>query len=106
LTTGSGNVDIASGGVAGESGAIRIGTDGAQNRTFVAGVSGTSVPGGVPVLVNASGKLGTATSASNPKAAVVGGDLTRELKRQAAQNRRQTKAIATLKREVARLSRR
>ena len=46
LTTGSNNVDIANPGKAGESGTIRIGTDGTQTATFIAGISGTtSAPG-------------------------------------------------------------
>jgi hypothetical protein len=65
LTKTSDNVDIANPGVAGESGAIRIGTDGDQTRAFLAGVTGKSIPGPAqPVLVNAQGQLGTATAAS------------------------------------------
>jgi hypothetical protein len=100
--TGSDNLAIANPGVAGESGAIRIGTDGLQRRAFLAGVFGASVPNGVPVLVGANGRLGTATS----RGARAGANLARELRRQRAQNRRQARQIATLKREVRRLSRR
>jgi hypothetical protein len=65
LTTGSNNVDIANRGVAGESGAIRIGTTGNQSRAFLAGVSGVSIAGPTQtVLVNSAGQLGTAVSSS------------------------------------------
>jgi hypothetical protein len=61
LTSGSNNVAIANNGVAGESGTIRIGTDGTQTAAFIAGVSGTQIPGKTRVLrINADGQLGTA----------------------------------------------
>jgi hypothetical protein len=43
LTTGNNNVDIGANvvGLAGESGKIRIGKQGAQNGTFTAGISGS-----------------------------------------------------------------
>jgi hypothetical protein len=61
-TTGSTNICIGSPGVAGESTTIRIGTIGIQTATFVAGISGTTSPGGVGVFINGNGQLGTATS--------------------------------------------
>jgi hypothetical protein len=100
LTTGSDDVDIANEGVAGESKAIRIGTSGTQKRTFLAGVSGTTLTGSAqPVLVKADGQLGTATSAVRPASEGA-------VARLKAQNRRENEEITTLKREVAKLSRR
>jgi hypothetical protein len=65
LTTGSENVYIASVGRAGESGTTRIGRASNQTRAFLAGVSGTSIPGSAqPVVVNANGQLGTASAAN------------------------------------------
>jgi hypothetical protein len=61
-TTGSINICIGSPGVAGESSTIRIGTVGIQTATFIAGISGTTSPGGVGVFINGNGQLGTATS--------------------------------------------
>jgi trimeric autotransporter adhesin len=66
LTTGNDNIDIANGGVAGESGTIRIGSA-AQTRTFIAGISGATASGGVAVFVNADGQLGTLTSSARFK---------------------------------------
>jgi hypothetical protein len=104
LTTGSDNVDIANTGRAGESGAIRIGNASKQTRAFLAGVSGTSVPGPTQVVrVNAAGQLGTATAASGPGSERRGTSAVGKLK---AHVRRQDKEIAMLKREVARLSQR
>jgi trimeric autotransporter adhesin len=63
LATGNHNIyigDAGSGG--GESGKIRIGTDGMQNSTFIAGISGATVSDGVGVIVGANGKLGTVVS--------------------------------------------
>jgi hypothetical protein len=63
LTTGSDNVDIANDGVANESKAIRIGTDGTQKRAFIAGVRDATASNGVPVLISPNGKLGTVSTA-------------------------------------------
>jgi hypothetical protein len=67
LTFGSNNIDIGNGGVAGESGKIRIGTDGIQARTFIAGISGVTVPRGVGVIVGTNGQLGTVVSSERFK---------------------------------------
>ena len=44
LTTGSNNIDIFDRGVVGEANTIRIGTQGTQGTTFIAGISGATVP--------------------------------------------------------------
>jgi len=64
LTTGSNNIDIGYnvGGVAGESNTIRIGSG--TTATFIAGITGVGITGGVPVVVNAAGQLGAATGAA------------------------------------------
>jgi hypothetical protein len=62
LTRGSNNIDIFDRGVAGEANTIRIGTAGTQNATFIAGISGATVPTGVAVIVDSDGHLGTTTS--------------------------------------------
>ena len=67
LTTGSHNIDIGNEGVAGESGQIRIGKEGAQKNAFIAGISGTTVPGGVAVIIDTDGHLGTVTSSARFK---------------------------------------
>jgi hypothetical protein len=66
LTTGSNNIDIGNVGVAAESGAIRIGTTGAQTKAYIAGVYGTSVSGSA-VVVNSSGQLGVVVSSERFK---------------------------------------
>ena len=67
LTRGSNNIDIFDRGVAGEANTIRIGTAGTQNATFIAGISGATVPTGVAVIVDSSGHLGTTTSSARFK---------------------------------------
>lgn len=62
LTTGSYNIDIGNPGVAGESGTIRIGTAGNHTATFIAGISGTTVAGGITVVADSNGQLGTIVS--------------------------------------------
>jgi hypothetical protein len=66
LTTGDGNIDIGNGGVAAESNTIRIGTQGTQTKTFIAGINGAGVMGAA-VKVNAAGQLGTAPSSQRFK---------------------------------------
>ncbi len=69
LTTGGNNIDIGAPGAAGESNKIRIGKQGTQNGTFIAGISGVAVTG-TQVVVNANGKLGVATSSARFKEAI------------------------------------
>ena len=56
-------------GVAGESAKIRIGKQGTQNGTFIAGIFGVPVVGST-VVVNSTGKLGVATSPARFKEAI------------------------------------
>src|SRR5437660_4273879 len=67
LTTGNNNIDIGSVGVAGESKRIRIGKQGTQTATFIAGISGATVAGGVGVIVGSNGQLGTVVSSARFK---------------------------------------
>jgi hypothetical protein len=71
LTTGSNNIDIGAGvlGAAGEANTIRIGKQGTQRSTFIAGIFGTAVSGST-VVVNSSGKLGLAASSARFKEVV------------------------------------
>jgi hypothetical protein len=64
LTTGSDNIDIGNTGAAAEGNTIRIGTAGAQTRTFIAGISSTTTgtANAVAVLVDSNGQLGTYNS--------------------------------------------
>lgn len=66
LTTGSNNIEIANPGVAGESNTIRIGTR-SQTVTNITGVRGTTVSGGIAVIIDANGRLGTTTSSAHFK---------------------------------------
>jgi hypothetical protein len=76
--SGNNNMDIGSLGVAAESNTIRIGTvvagtdflgvtHPAHRATYIAGIMGRTSPRGVPVFINASGQLGTATSSERFK---------------------------------------
>jgi hypothetical protein len=53
-------------GVPGESNTIRIG-DATQTATYIAGISGAVVPGGLTVIVDAGGHLGTVVSSQRFK---------------------------------------
>jgi hypothetical protein len=61
LTTGSHNIDIGNSGIPSDTGKIRIGTQGVQTGTFIAGIYGVAVTGS-SVVVNSGGKLGVSTS--------------------------------------------
>ena len=67
LTTGNNNIDIGNEGVIGESDTIRIGVQGTQTATFIAGISGVTASGGMAVFVNTDGQLGTLTSSGRFK---------------------------------------
>jgi hypothetical protein len=63
IATGSYNVDIGSQGIPSDTGTIRIGEGAHQQKTFIAGISGTTTGGAAsPVLVDSSGQLGTTSS--------------------------------------------
>ncbi len=70
LTSGNDNIAIGNVGVAGESGKIRIGTSGKRTGTFVAGISGVAVAGGVGVMVNSNEQFGTVVSCARYKDAI------------------------------------
>jgi hypothetical protein len=70
LTTGSNNIDIGNDGVAGESNTIRIGTNGTQTATFLAGIRGVPITGGQAVGINGSGQLGIKPSSVRYKETV------------------------------------
>jgi hypothetical protein len=67
LTTGDFNIDIGNVGGPGESRVIRIGTQGEQTATYVAGISGATATNGEAVFVRPEGKLGTVTSSARFK---------------------------------------
>ena len=67
LTTGSNNIVIGNVGMHGESNTIRISKQGTQKATFMAGVSGTSIPTGLTVVVDSTGHLGTTSSSARFK---------------------------------------
>jgi len=62
ITTGSNNIDIGTAGFEDESDTIRIGTVGTHGPTFIAGIFGTPIVTGDPVMVNGQGLLGTVAS--------------------------------------------
>jgi trimeric autotransporter adhesin len=70
LTTGSINIDIGNPGRESDSRTIRIGTTGTHTRTFIAGISGVTVPEGVGVIVGPNGNLGTLVSSARFKDAI------------------------------------
>jgi hypothetical protein len=72
LTNGNNNIDIGSVGVADESGVIRIGTNAVHTATYIAGISGATVPSGISAIIDSSGHLGTSTSSRRFKDAIHG----------------------------------
>ena len=70
LDRGNNNIHIGNVGFAGETEHIRIGTEGTQTATYIAGISGATVPTGVTVIVDSNGQLGTTTSSARYKDAI------------------------------------
>src|SRR5882724_5199696 len=74
LTTGNNNIVIGANvlGNAGESGKIRIGKQGTQTATYIAGIYGKTVASGtkVGVMIDSTGKLGTVVSSARFKEAI------------------------------------
>jgi trimeric autotransporter adhesin len=70
LTTGSNNIDVENNGVAGESNTIRIGTQATQTATFIAGIRGVPISGGMPIGVKSSGQIGVKPSSVRYKEAI------------------------------------
>jgi hypothetical protein len=65
LTTGSNNIDIGAPGTAGESKRIRIGKQGTQIATFIAGIYNVNEGGTIkPLYINSNGQIGTQAPAS------------------------------------------
>jgi hypothetical protein len=65
----SNNIHIGNLGAANDNGMIRIGTAGVQTSAFIAGIYGTTTgfPGGVNVLIDSAGQLGTMSSSRRYK---------------------------------------
>jgi hypothetical protein len=69
ITTGSNNIDIGNVGVEGDVKTIRLG-DSHHTNTYIAGINGVTVAGGVGVIVDSAGHLGTVVSSKRFKDAI------------------------------------
>jgi Chaperone of endosialidase len=76
--TGDNNIDIGAWGKAGESNTIRIGAGRIHTGAYIIGISGATVPTGVPVIIDTNGHLGTTTSSARFKDEVKPMDKTSE----------------------------
>jgi hypothetical protein len=63
---GSNNIEIGNVGVAADTNMIRLGTQGTQTKTFIAGIAGSAVTGS-DVVVNGNGQLGVVVSSARYK---------------------------------------
>ncbi len=70
LTVGNNNIMIGNPGVAAEGNHIRIGVQGTQTTTFIAGIHGNSTSGGIAVFADANGEIGTSASSRRFKRAI------------------------------------
>src|SRR5438477_7045685 len=70
VTTGSNNIDIGNLGSAGDANKIRIGKQGTQKNTYIAGIFGATVANAVAVRIDSTGRLGTLTSSARFKEAI------------------------------------
>jgi Chaperone of endosialidase len=69
LTTGSHNIEIGNPGSASDNNMIKIGVEGTQAKTFIAGIYNTSVTGSA-VMVNSAGQLGVVVSSERFKTGI------------------------------------
>lgn len=68
ITQGGSNITIYDVGQPFDNGVIRIGTNGAQTQTFIAGITGVTTGGTAsPVVIDANGQLGTISSSQRYK---------------------------------------
>ena len=95
LTTGGNNIDIGNEGEAGDSATIRIGTQGTQTNTSIAGVYDNTSGTGPYVVIDSTGQLGVATT---PPGAAVRTDYA---PRVFEEMHRQAGRISELEQEVA-----
>ena len=70
LKAGNNNIDIGAAGRVPDSNTIRIGEPATHQAAYIAGISGSTVPTGVAVIVDADGHLGTITSSARFKEAI------------------------------------
>ena len=81
VTSGGNNIEIGNEGASADNKVIRIGTEGNQTKTFIAGIYGESVTG-TPVYVTSSGQLGVVVSSERFKTDIAGlGDDASKLER-------------------------
>jgi hypothetical protein len=81
VRTGSNIIEIGNTGTSGDENVIRIGTQGTQTATYVAGISGATVTGAA-VYVTSSGQLGVLASSERYKTAITPiGTNTKKLQR-------------------------
>jgi hypothetical protein len=66
IIAGSNNIEIGGAGTSDESNTIRVGTQGTQKATYIAGISGTLVKG-TSVVINSKGQLGVIKSSARYK---------------------------------------
>ena len=76
LTTASNNIDISNRGAPSDAATIRIGTVGTHTNTFIAGINGVTVAGGMGVMIDANGQLGTIVSSARYKEKITPMDKT------------------------------
>ena len=70
LTTGSNNIAIGNEGAAGDNKMIKIGTEGTQKKTFIAGIFSNTAVSGLPVVIGSNGELGAVSSSERFKTAI------------------------------------
>jgi len=64
------NIDIGNPGVRGDANTIRVGKAGIHSNTYIAGISAVTVAGGVGVIIDTDGHLGTVVSSERFKDAI------------------------------------
>jgi len=70
VTTGSDNIEIGNEGAAGDNKVIKIGTEGTQKKTIIAGIYSNTAVSGLSVVIGSNGELGAVSSSERFKTAI------------------------------------
>ena len=70
VTTGSDNIEVGNLGAAADNKVIKIGTEGTQKKTFIAGIYSNTAVSGLAVVIGSNGELGAVSSSERFKTAI------------------------------------
>jgi ribosomal protein L29 len=70
VSSGSNNIEIGNEGAAADNKVIKIGTEGTQKKTYIAGIYSNTAVSGLAVVIGSNGELGTVSSSERFKTGI------------------------------------